>query len=310
MTSEFRFWYGLLLSLVIHFTFVMASRFVPPPPPHPENIEVTIDSPDSRQKKKKQEKMVRAADVPERMKAKDSDDPLRFLSEKTQRVKEQMRAAQIGMTQNRGRPSSSTAPATNRNGTDSVPDKHESTTRAMDKDGLSKFLPRFTARSHARRDLQQMAARPPETNGMTDTAGVSTIGNQLPDSIKIGDITALNNDRYLFYSYYARAEELLRNQWEPMLGGLMERPPPRLLTATRNNYTTIVEAWFKANGEVHSVHVLKESGIPDFDRAASEAFRRAAMIPNPPKEKIERDGIVRIKWTFTVSFDPRALVRR
>ena len=307
MAGEFRFWYGVLLSLVIHLTFVMASRLVPPPSlPRHENIEITINQPRSA----KEQKMVRSAEVPERMKAKDSDDPLRFLSEKTQRVKEQMRAAQIGMTQNRGRPNSATPPSVSRESADSAQEKKDSSARAMDKDGLSKFLPRFTARTHARRDLQQMAARPPEANGMTDTAGVSTIGNQLPYSIKIGDITALNNDRYLFYSYYARAEELLRNQWEPMLGGLMERPPPRLLTATRNNYTTIVEAWFKPNGEVHSVHVLKESGIPDFDRAASEAFRRAAMIPNPPKEKIERDGIVRIKWTFTVSFDPRALVRR
>ena len=36
----------------------------------------------------------------------------------------------------------------------------------------------------------------------------------MPKEITVGSFTALNTDRYLYYSFYARIEELIRFRWE------------------------------------------------------------------------------------------------
>lgn len=294
MKSQNRLLYAVFLSLLIHFTFVVGSRLVPPSlPVAKETIEFKVLNSKSDRKTKM---IVRADDVPKYNESTTSDDPLTFLSEKTQRVKEQLRAIKSGLTKNR-----SNTVASQQQKTDNGADKSNSSAK-NDPSGLKQFVPQMKT------GLAQQARQ--QNRNWEPESGFSTVSNALPDQIKVGDITSLNTDRYLFYSYYARAEELYRNQWEPLLDAMVYNPPPRLLSVPRNKYTTVVEAWFKPSGEVHSVYVLKESGVPEFDRAAAEAFRRTGMIPNPPKEKIDPDGYIRIKWGLTVNFDPRALVRK
>lgn len=139
--------------------------------------------------------------------------------------------------------------------------------------------------------------------------GISTFGNDLPIDVKIGQITALNTDRYLFYSYFARAEELLRHEWEPMVIQTIERPPIELAGSIHNKFTSIVEIWFYPNGKYHSSHLLKSSGVKALDYAATESFRLVQMIPNPPKERIEKDGLVRFEWSLTVLYNPKVLAK-
>jgi len=38
----------------------------------------------------------------------------------------------------------------------------------------------------------------------------------------------------------------------------------------------------------------------DLDQTAVNAFRLAEPFPNPPKDLIESDGFVRVKWKFIV----------
>jgi TonB family protein len=287
--------FGLLgaiyLSLFAHALIMLVLHFVAlrEEPRKSEAIEITLKSTNNT----KQRNIVRFTES-ENKKMDNSADPLRFLSEKTQRVKEQSRALKTGITQNR----SLNLPQNSQ--------QAKNTKEQRNGKNLEKFLPKMTNEIGELARANQATGTP----SFQREVGVSTFGNEVSDKIKIGDITSLNTDRYLFYSYYARAEELFRNQWEPLLENMVNRPSVRLLAAPRNRYTTLVEAWFKANGELHSVRVLKESGVPDFDQAAVDAFKRAGLIPNPPKEKIEADGLVRIKWGLSVNFDPRALVRR
>ena len=55
---------------------------------------------------------------------------------------------------------------------------------------------------------------------------------------------------------------------------------------------------------------MKESGIPHFDAAAVNAFLDARIFPNPPQEMIQEDGLIHIKFGFTVNYNPPSLVNR
>jgi len=128
------------------------------------------------------------------------------------------------------------------------------------------------------------------------------------DGVKSGTITALNTDRYLYYSFFSRATELIYFRWDSAVQASLPGVSARMAGKSNNDkWTTLVEIWLKPNGEFHSAHVMKESGIVEFDRVATNAFRQAGFFPNPPKELVEPDGFIRLKWGLTVYFDPKVL---
>jgi len=113
----------------------------------------------------------------------------RFLSQNKQRVKEETKAAASGLTENK---SNNTAKANPQEKQQQKPQLQND-----EKDGYRQV--------DITKELQEM-------NQLN--RGVSTLGNSLPTDVKIGSFTALNTDRYLYYSFYARIEELIRFRWE------------------------------------------------------------------------------------------------
>lgn len=272
-------WRGFYLSIALHLLILAILALLPKPVRH-ENV--SIDFVQTTQKPKFSKTIVRDQLLPDSMKKEHSQDPWRFLSEKTQSVKEQTRAIQNGLTKNRTNAESSP--------------KQKPTPAKQQK--LEDLLPGKIAIPTARQFQNETEK------------GISTFGNDIPVDIKVGEITALNTDRYLFYSYFARAEELLRNEWEPMVSMTLEKPPTSLQSSIHRRFTSVLEVWFYPNGKFHSSHLLKPSGVAEFDRAATESFRIVGMIPNPPKERIEKDGLVRFQWSLTVEYSPKVLVRQ
>lgn len=270
-------WRGFYLSIALHL-LILAMLALLPKPVHHENV--SIDFVEAPRRAKLAKTFVRDQLLPDRMKKEQSQDPWRFLSEKTQSVKEQTRALQSGMTKNRS--SSATVQK----------QKNEKPQKMAD------LLP------------GKISIPTPKQYQSEAEKGISTFGNDLPVDIKVGEITALNTDRYLFYSYFARAEELLRNEWEPMVTTTLERPPASLQTSIHRRFTSVVEIWFYPSGKYHSSHLMKPSGVAELDRAAVESFRLVGMIPNPPKERIEKDGLVRFQWSLTVEYNPKVLVHQ
>ncbi len=54
---------------------------------------------------------------------------------------------------------------------------------------------------------------------------------------------------------------------------------------------------------------MKESGLKSFDQAAVQAFAQARMFPNPPEDMIESDGLIHLKYSFQVHYEPKVLVK-
>lgn len=286
---------GILLSLFIHFFLVWVAQYAPVLETRLATKPITIDIIESQNKTKnkdseKNRQIVREALLPDKLKAPDSDDPLRFLSAQTQRVKQQTKALLSGMTKNRSQ-TSPTKPADER--------QKKSTNKATidPPKGLDAFAPHYRK-------------VPPFSEDLNMEKGLSSLGESLPQEVAIGSFTALNTDRYLYYSFFARVEELIRFRWESSIREAIDTTPAeRFQTNLSGLWNTQMDIWLKPNGEFHSAHLMKESGFRAFDQAAVQAFVQSRLFPNPPQEMIESDGLIHLKYSFQVRYEPKVLVR-
>lgn len=289
---------ALLASFVLHFLLllgvvILAPRFEMKPP---ETIEVSLETPPPaplKKEQKPQQQIVRQALVPDRMKVPEDETLARFLSEQKQRVKQETQAAQNGMTENRS--NRSTLPKTAKEQTPQKPQqKAEPKTETHDKDGYRTV--------DISKELQEM-------NRLND--GQSSVGEALPTDVKIGSFTALNTDRYLFYTFYARVEELVRYRWESRVQQAINGfDRLTAMNAGGKNWNTQVEFLLDRRGFLQKAIVMKESGMQSFDAAAVNAFKEARVFPNPPQEMVQDDGFIHLKFTFTVNYNPPVLVNR
>ncbi|WP_413558510.1 TonB family protein [Bdellovibrio sp. HCB209] len=286
---------AMAISLLLHLGLITGVIVLAPlfENPKTETIEVTLDSapttPLSNSKKERQ--VVRQALVPDQLKVPEDETMARFLSDKRQRVKQEVQAAANGMTENRT--NTSTLP---KKSMDKAPQqaqqKMDVDKNDTDKDGyrtvdITKDLAEMNSLSH----------------------GQSTSGDSLPTDVKVGSFTALNTDRYLFYSFYARIEELVRYRWETRVQTAINGMNPSVaVSLSRRNWNTQVEFLLDKKGYLQKAIIMKESGVAGFDLAAVNAFKEARIFPNPPQEMVEEDGFIHLKFVFTVRYAPPTLV--
>ena len=111
---------------------------------------------------------------------------------------------------------------------------------------------------------------------------------------------SLNKDEDKFYSYFQRIKIKLDNVWQlkvrDVVVGLLEE---NKLSFGENKVTYLLITLDK-NGSLVKVQHISSSGLVDLDQTAVNAFRLAEPFPNPPKDLIESDGFVRVKWKFIV----------
>ncbi len=251
------------------------------PVPHVQKanyVEFEIAKPAVSQNEKTRQ-VVHDAFVPEKFKVEKTDDRIKFLAEKAQRVKEQTKAAISGLTKNQVTAQS----------------KNE-TANQIKNEKVDPFSTNYKPK-----------IKPQVNNSGTS---FSTVSESLED-IRVGSMTALNTDQYIYSSFFNRVNDLVYFPWSSMVRNSQERVAQRLYNKTTlTRWVTQIEIWIKPNGEFHSTHLMKESGIPEFDRSAVLAFQQAGLFPNPPKEMVEEDGLIHLKYSLTVYFDPKVLVSR
>ncbi|KYG63435.1 cell envelope integrity protein TolA [Bdellovibrio bacteriovorus] len=288
---------AVFISVLVHFLLMGTVIWIAPkfqlPEPETIEVELTPEAQIMQALKPKEQQIVRQAIVPEKMKLPEDDTLAKFLSEQKQRVKEETRAAQSGMTTNRSNQAAVSEP---KKPTPTPPQRSRNTEShpSMDKDGFKEV--------DISKDLQEM-------NRFNE--GMSTIGETMPNEMKVGSFTALNTDRYLFYTFYARMEELVRYRWESRVQQAIDRfDRLTLVNAGNRNWVTHIEFLLDKNGYLRQSLIMKSSGIPAFDAAAVNAFRDAKVFPNPPPEMVQEDGYIHIKFSFTVNYAPPVLVNR
>lgn len=262
-----RLYFFVILSVLIHLLFFTGLVYFPAPE-LAKNIEVVLLERPQNQAQTQQ--IVRQAEPPPNLKQPTDSKPTPLFSEKTQRVKQQTRAALFGLTKNRYL----------------EPQKRTSDPKPLPGGELP--TPQQNSQS-----------------GSSKTWIPSTIGERLPDDIKVGNITALNTDRHLYYSFYSRIEEAIRWRWENKVTFTIQRTPPAKFGGTNSIWISNIEIILNPKGELIKAALHKSSGICGFDDAAIQSFIEAKYFPHPPTGMIGEDGLIRIRYGFEVNYRPR-----
>jgi TonB family protein len=284
---------AIVLSLVLHILLWGGLVMVPPSwvmdrPNLPMEVTIVERPMDTS----KSTQVVRDSEVPEKLKDDTSKEPARFMSAQQRRVLLESRARTTGLTRN----GQTLPPNSWLNAERPQKPPEQSARKSNDMDGYEPIpLP-----------------KPQDNLSRFFEDAPSTVGEQLPDDISLGQFTALNTDRFKYYSFYSRIEELIRFRWEKELADAIDHFDQKYLSSVvgKRNWVTKVEFWLKADGHFHSAHIHQESGIKRFDLAAVTAFRDARYFPNPPREMVDEDGLIRIQYAFNVRWSPSAVVHR
>lgn len=124
---------------------------------------------------------------------------------------------------------------------------------------------------------------------------------RLPSDIQMGSATNLNTDAHIYGSFYNRVTDLFYIRWTQKLNSTWER----LSLDTKRNlsgrtWSTEVEILLDSSGKYQRGLVMKKSGFPPFDNAAIFGFQDAGFFPNPPRAKVESDGLIRLRYRISV----------
>ena len=135
---------------------------------------------------------------------------------------------------------------------------------------------------------------------------VTKVGKSSQTSDHLKDVnkglqTLLSTREFVYYSYYQRIREKIRQQWEPRIRQKVRKvfASGRSIASARDRITQVIIILNEA-GNLENVQVIGESGVSDLDEAAIEAFRAAEPFPNPPNGIVENDGKIRIRWDFVL----------
>lgn len=143
---------------------------------------------------------------------------------------------------------------------------------------------------------------PPPSESTQEARGGGEGASATDDHIKnvaTGMQTLLSTREFVYYSYYNRIKDKLRQYWEPKIKEKMEHllRQGRTIASTTERITRIVIV-LDDNGTLLKVQIIGPSGVSDLDDAAAEAFRAAAPFPHPPKGIVDADGTIKIRWDF------------
>ena len=219
---------AIFLSLGLHFLLVIILQNLPIPehqiPPHVVEVDI-LPSSSQKETSPVKKQVVTQSILPEKMKVDETEEKLKFLSEKYQRVKEQSKAALSGLTENRENAVKKSKPQQSK--VAASPNRAKST--------LDPYSSVFQARPTENAGEDARA----QSNNSSAT-GFSTISESV--DVKVGSITALNTDQYLFYSFFKRINELVYIRWSTLVQSAEERVAMALAGKTANDkWTTQVE---------------------------------------------------------------------
>ncbi len=308
----------LVGSLLLHFfvwsslTLVQWLQQLSLPTPVPEVVEIQfISSLEENEVQDTQKPETRPQDSQPQQIVEQSEEALndeipedsRFLSRHSQRVKQQTRAAESGAFRNTGELSSAPKPAETQEPSDSQPTELAETAEADQVPTQASPEPQPKAVS----PISLADLRPqfqPRTPASVTSETNNRQGSQSDDYLRdvaTGLETLLSTREFVYYSYYARIREQIRQHWEPGV-----RETVRLIyrsgrsPASARDRITQVVVTLDHQGFLIKVEVISPSGVKELDDIAIEAFRSAAPFPNPPQGLVESDGTIKIRWDFVL----------
>lgn len=324
-----------IISLALHFLLGLAIFEMPPErlKTKPQTFVDLIQPPElarrPHQNPRNEKQFVRQVDLPDRLLSKEKNEA-KFASEEERYVLEQQRARLNDMTANRSSEASAQAAKSKKQNQSQEAKQATAEPPSEIKTKFKhpfnfKLTPPFEQKQRgvhvatsangdvatsADNQSQQAAEESPPAERQAPSIGglehgVSSFGESVPDSIKFGDFTALNTDRHLFYSFYARMEEKIRGRWVNYARAALfsMANDPRKSTG-KEVWVTKLEVLLDREGHYVRSVLHEGSGLSSLDQAPVQAFHDAAFFPNPPPEMVKADGMIHIYYSFNVNVGP------
>ncbi len=289
--------YFLLLSLLIHALLVLGFVTSKPQPVSPTVTKIEVEYTDPNELSPPEEKTAAPArkqtvtdQVIEQKKQlnEEKDENTRFLSAFDQKVIKQTRAERSGQFKN-------TAQGGHKDEGQKDGDKKEKTEIDKTVKNTEKGeIPDL-------KDLSPKFALNPGPKGLNvDNGDPSQTDDYLKD-VQSGLQTLLSTREFVYYSYYNRIKESLRQHWEPNVREKVKiiYRKGRNIASAKDRVTQVLVT-LDSQGELIRVEVITRSGVEALDHAAEEAFKEAAPFPNPPAGMVEQDGTIKIRWDFVL----------
>ncbi len=284
----------LLLSALTHGLILLASRGWTPPPftPPTSKVEVTYLDPDAQKDPKDASRRnQRTQQIVEQQKQinDEVDKKTRLLSAFNQKVIQETRAERSGKFTNTASGGKPTEGSKNFK------------KQANDK-SRAKILPSDRGELPALKDLTPKFSLEQGLQGpQADINGNPSQSDDYLQDVQPGLQTLLSTREFVYYAYYARIKDALRQHWEPTVREKVKiiYRQGRNIASAKDRVTQVLVT-LNSQGELIRVDVLSASGVEDLDSAAIEAFQNASPFPNPPKGMVESDGTVKIRWDFVL----------
>jgi hypothetical protein len=146
----------------------------------------------------------------------------------------------------------------------------------------------------------------PTIGGESFAQGDSTFAYQAPN-IKKGKITALNTDRFVYFGFYQRAEEMVYPQWANFTRAAVDTYLSTHRVFGNKTFSARYEVLLRPDGTYEKSLLRESSGVGGIDLALAQAFKKAKQIPHPPEEMIKEDGYIHMDYTINVEVGPNQL---
>jgi len=285
----------LLLSLAVHVTIgisFLIHKIAPIIQP-PKQVEVEfVETPPPQKVVRSKKPQIQATDQIVEQKDQineEVDENTRFLSAHNQKVLKQTKAERSGKflnTAQGGKPDEGKKDGDKKQKKDT--DKKAEEKEAGELPELKDLAPKFSMTPG------------PKAPDSDKTGDPSQTDDYLKD-VNTGMQTLLSTREFVYYSYYARIKEAIRQHWEPNVREKVKiiYRQGRSIASAKDRVTQVLVT-LNANGDLLKVEVLTQSGVEQLDSAAVEAFKAAAPFPNPPKGMVEADGTIKIRWDFVL----------
>lgn len=266
-----KFWIAFIVSLILHFSQyelvnTFGQKLLYQNKTELTEIEIT-DLESNKTDKAPNEKQIVKTIVENQLPAPNT--PAEFISDQTNRTKKQTQAETLGQFQQKKQALYNT-------------EKNEKQTSSQDGD--------FFKQQH--HGLQQ---------NQSDISQYSQSEYRLPRTIQSGQVTNLNTDADIYASFYNRVTDLVYIRWVQKIRSVWSFTSNETKIAMQNRiWTTDVEIHLNAKGEFLKGLIMKKSGFKPFDDAAVFGFKDANYFPNPPKAKVDSDGLIRLKYRIGV----------
>jgi len=291
VTSSWRTWlvFGLV-ALLVHLALLLSNfewRASQPAPRvdlqqvDPRKLEAV-----KRQWRQREKQLLLSKNQP---KAKEAPPEARFQSDRNIRVEKEQRARDTDVV-----PKPRTRAQRQQQDQTQTQAQKQSRSRTRVPNLGALGLPLDLAAEPRPRNERQQAAR--ESRAEDEGGDQAVIDKNLP----VGGENLLNAQESVFYSFYARIYEALAPVWRSRIREILYARP-----LNQGDYSTVVDAIFDSDGRLVAVKRLESSGIPEFDQAVDDSWRKVGRFPNPPKDLLNEQGQVHIGWTFTVQVDQR-----